>query len=159
MSFKYEGGEAEAKDANKEEKQDWAEMSNDEEEEQAPKEEEKVEEKPVPKKIIPPGKKGTKNVRGDYVVSTIDIPDMRTGMKQGAENAADDDDSSSDEGYGDEEEPAKEEVKVEEAKVEGKYLCSIGFHFRFRFWSVIYICLLLNLTYNHFYFCSTKKID
>ena len=52
MSFKYEGGEAEAKDANKEEKQDWAEMSNDEEEEQAPKEEEKVEEKPVPKKII-----------------------------------------------------------------------------------------------------------
>ena len=32
------------------------------------------------KKKIPPTKKGNKNERGDYVVTTIDIPDMRTGI-------------------------------------------------------------------------------
>lgn len=112
----------EAKEANKDEKQDWAEMSNDEDDEpnQAAKEEEKVEEKKEVKKVIPPAKKGSKNARGDYVVTTIDIPDMRTGMRDAKDNA-EESDSDSDEGYGDEDEP-KEEKKVEEVKVESKYI-------------------------------------
>ena len=120
MSEKVE----EIKEVNKDEKQDWAEMSNDEEEEAQPaREEEKVEEIKVVKKIIPPAKKGHKNTRGDYVVTTIDIPDMRTGLSKGGENKNADSDSSSDEGYGDEEAPVKEvAAKVEEVKKEGKYL-------------------------------------
>jgi hypothetical protein len=30
----------------------------------------------------PPTKKGVKNDRGDYVVTSIDIPDMRTGVSK-----------------------------------------------------------------------------
>ena len=34
----------------------------------------------------PPTKKGIKNDRGDYVVTSIDIPDMRTGVSKKNEN-------------------------------------------------------------------------
>lgn len=94
-------------------------MSNEEDEEAQETREEapKVEEV---KKVIPPAKKGTKNVRGDYVVTTIDIPDMRTGLKEGRnKNALIESDSDSDEGYGEEEEAVVEDKK-EEVKVEGK---------------------------------------
>ena len=40
----------------------------------------------VSKPLPPPTKKGVKNDRGDYVVSTIDIPDMRTGVSKMNEN-------------------------------------------------------------------------
>lgn len=57
----------------------WAEMSDGEDAEQ---EEEKV--APAePKKNIPVPKKGTKNKGGDYVVTKIDIPDFRDGIKKG----------------------------------------------------------------------------
>ena len=75
--------------------------------------------KKEPKKKVPPTKKGTKNDRGDYVITTIDIPDMRTGVSK-SEKMQVISDSDSDSGYGDEDEP-KEEKKVEEAPAkEGK---------------------------------------
>jgi adenosylmethionine-8-amino-7-oxononanoate aminotransferase len=48
-------------------------------------------------------KKGVKNVRGDYIVTKIEIPDIRD--KKDGENKKQEteEDSSSDEGYGDEE--------------------------------------------------------
>lgn len=59
-------------------KQDWAEMSDGEEPEQETKDEEKAK-ITIKKKKIPAAQKGFKNDRGDYVVTTINIPDMRTG--------------------------------------------------------------------------------
>jgi hypothetical protein len=59
----------------------WAEMSDGEDAEQ---EEEKV--APVEKKVIPVPKKGTKNKGGDYVVTAIDIPDFRDGVRKGTTN-------------------------------------------------------------------------
>tara|TARA_B110000503_G_C7051761_1_gene372648 strand:- start:726 stop:848 length:123 start_codon:yes stop_codon:yes gene_type:complete len=38
----------------------------------------------VPKKIIPPTKKGIKNDKGDYIVTSFNIADERTGIKRGA---------------------------------------------------------------------------
>ena len=61
-------------------KKDWAEMSDGEEPEQEAKDEEKAK-ITIKKKKIPAAQKGFKNDRGDYVVTTINIPDMRTGMK------------------------------------------------------------------------------
>lgn len=82
-----------AKDQKKEAK-DWADMSDDEEDGKlnATKEEKKVEkkaeeEKPVEKKYIPPTKKGTKNKRGDYVVTSINVVDTRTGIKDKEQEA------------------------------------------------------------------------
>ena len=60
----------------------WAEMSDGEDAEQ---EEEKVQ-STEPKKNIPVPKKGTKNKGGDYVVTKIDIPDLRDGIKKGTSN-------------------------------------------------------------------------
>lgn len=59
------------------------------------------------KKKIPPPKKGTKNDRGDYVVTTIDIPDMRTGLKDNKEKLLIPD-SDSDSGYDDEDDKKEE---------------------------------------------------
>jgi len=56
----------------------WAEMSDGDDGEQ---EEEKVAAPVEPKKYIPPARKGTKNKGGDYVVTTLDIPDFRDGIK------------------------------------------------------------------------------
>lgn len=61
-------------------KKDWAEMSDGEEPEQEAKDEEKAK-ITIKKKKVPAAQKGFKNDRGDYVVTTINIPDMRTGMK------------------------------------------------------------------------------
>ena len=67
-------------------KTNWAEMEDDEGEEEAKGDEEKKEdqkeEEQEPKKVIPPPMKGTKNKQGDYVVTTIDIPDTRDGIKK-----------------------------------------------------------------------------
>ena len=95
----------------------WADMSdNGEEEEEEKQQEAAVEEKPKVKKPI----KGTKNKDGDYVVTTIDIPDMRTGVKAEKTGAAAAmADESSDEEYDEEEDTAKETPAVEEKK-EGK---------------------------------------
>lgn len=40
----------------------------------------------VAKPKPPPTKKGVKNDRGDYVVTSIDIPDMRTGVSKNHAN-------------------------------------------------------------------------
>ena len=53
------------------------------------------------KKVIPPTKKGYKNKGGDYVVSSIFIPDMREGMREDKAQEVESD-SDSFEGYGDE---------------------------------------------------------
>lgn len=113
---------------------DWAEMSDDNGDEnetdvkktdqevndQAKEGEQAEEEKPKMKKI--PGKKGVKNAQGDYVVTSIDIPDHRSGMKKKNENGENEEsDSSSDEGYGDEDDAPVEAKPVEKTK-EGKYL-------------------------------------
>ena len=92
----------------------WAEMSDEhvDEDEQIEVEVEK------PKKIKP-AKKGTKNRDGDYVITTLDIPDMRTGMREAKEKTglAAEIDSDSDTEY--DEEDDNKEAAVEE-KVEGK---------------------------------------
>lgn len=85
-------------------------------------EEEKVAAPVEPKKFIPPPKKGTKNKGGDYVVTTLDIPDFRDGIKD-KKKEAQESDSDSDEGYGDEDEPAKETNQEATPAVEGKYTC------------------------------------
>merc|ERR1711935_896803 len=75
-----------------------------------------------PKKVIPPPMKGTKNKGGDYVVTSIDIPDLRDGVKSKAAQM-EEDDSDRDEGYDDEDdEPVKEEAvaQKEEVKTEKK---------------------------------------
>ena len=102
-------------DAEEKKTDNWAEMSDGEEHDQE-EEAEAVESKP--KKFIPPPKKGTKNKQGDYVVTKLDIPDFRDGVKERDENN-EDDDSSSDEGYGDEDD-TNNTKPVETAAVEGK---------------------------------------
>lgn len=50
------------------------------------------------------GQKGFKNKDGDYVVTTIDIPDMRTGVKSKDEDDKEaEDESDSDDEYDEEE--------------------------------------------------------
>lgn len=61
------------KDQKKKAGQDWAEMSDGEEEEEQQEQTQNVEKD---KKKVPAAKKGFKNDRGDYVVTTIDLPDM-----------------------------------------------------------------------------------
>ena len=60
-------------------------MSNDEDDDQPAEQEAQPEEaqpKEEEKKVyIPPTKKGFKNKQGDYVVTTINIPDTREGLK------------------------------------------------------------------------------
>ena len=103
-----------------EKKKDWAEMSDGEEPEAEAKEEEKAK-ITIKKKKIPAAQKGFKNERGDYVVTTINIPDMRTGVnKNDEEGGQAEDSSSSDEGYGDEDDNKEEQKEVVEDKKEGK---------------------------------------
>ena len=101
-------------------KKDWAEMSDGEEPEADAKEDEKAK-ITIKKKKIQAAQKGFKNDRGDYVVTTINIPDMRTGVNKKDEDGQEVDESDSDSGY-DEEDDAKEEKKAEVSeKKEGKY--------------------------------------
>jgi len=104
-------------DAVKEEKpktDNWAEMSDNDAEEQ-PEENEEVKKEHVikpAKKKVPAEQKGIKNARGDYVVTSIDIPDLRAGVKKdkdGNDQAEDDDDTDTE--Y-DEEDDAKETTQV-----------------------------------------------
>ena len=91
----------------------WAEMSDEAHEEQAAQEEEKNHViKPAQK--IPAAQKGKKNKQGDYIVTTIDIPDIRAEKKEGDESSEDGSDSDTE--Y-DEEDDVK--APVEEVK-EGK---------------------------------------
>lgn len=88
-------------------------MSNDEDEDQ-PNEQETQPEQAEPKEevkkpYIPPTKKGFKNDKGDYVVTSINIPDLRDGLKDKKETRQIESDSDSDEGYGDEDEPAQQQ--------------------------------------------------
>ena len=101
-------------------KKDWAEMSDGEEPETETKEEEKAK-ITIKKKKIPAAQKGFKNDRGDYVVTTINIPDMRSGINKQDEDGEPVESSDTESGY-DEEEDTKEEAKAVEApKKEGKY--------------------------------------
>ena len=103
-----------------EQKKDWAEMSDGEEPEQEAQQEDKAK-VTVKKKKVPAAQKGFKNDRGDYVVTTINIPDMRTGVAKKNEDGQEVEDSDSDTGY-DEEDDTKEEKKAAvEEKKEGKY--------------------------------------
>ena len=58
-------------------KKEWAEMSDDEQE--YDNNEQEVQVKKEKKKKIPQAKKGFKNDRGDYVVTSIFVPDLRQG--------------------------------------------------------------------------------
>ena len=105
----------ENKDETKKE-DNWAEMSDNEEEPEQPVEEKQHVIKPAKKKI-PAAQKGTKNSHGDYVVASIDIPDMRTGLKKDDDGKVIEDDSDSDTEYDDE-----DDQNEAPAKEEGKYL-------------------------------------
>ena len=106
-------------------------MSDDAEEEDQ-QQEEKQHTIKVVKKKIPPTVKGTKNSQGDYVVTTIDIPDIRTGIKKDGGEVNDEDESDSDTEY-DDEDDTKETAAVEESKT-GKY--NYKFEVRIHF----YVC-------------------
>ena len=99
-------------------KKDWAEMSDGEEPEADAKEDEKAK-ITIKKKKIQAAQKGFKNDRGDYVVTTINIPDMRTGVAKEGEDGEPADDSDSDTSYGEEEE--KPQPVANPAKTEGKF--------------------------------------
>lgn len=101
-----------------EQKKDWAEMSDGEEPEaDAAEDKAKI---TIKKKKVPAAQKGFKNDRGDYVVTSINIPDMRTGVNKKDEDGQPVEESDSDTEY-DEEDDSKEEKKATEAsKKEGK---------------------------------------
>ena len=69
--------------------------------------------------MIPKAKKGTKNDKGDYIVTSFVIEDTRIGMKKDNDNNEEDEEDS-DDFYGDEDDK-KEETKKEAAPVKGKY--------------------------------------
>jgi hypothetical protein len=98
-------------------KKDWAEMEDDEdpeadaEREQADAEKAAKKEK---KKRIPQAKKGFKNDRGDYVVTSIVVPDLRAGGE--AKEKKDEDSSSSETEYDDEDDSKDQKQPKEEAK-------------------------------------------
>ena len=73
---------------------------------------------PIKKKKIPAAQKGFKNKQGDYVVTKIDIPDMRTGVNK-TEDGEPVEESDEDTEY-DEEDDTKEETKKTEAVNQGK---------------------------------------
>ena len=114
--------EGEKDQAKTDQKKDWAEMSDvDEDNEHADDAQKKEEDKEKPKKKIP-AKKGFKNDRGDYVVTTIDIPDMRTGMRKEGGNAAGGEETDSDSVYDDEDDTKEQQqAATEEKKEESKY--------------------------------------
>jgi|TARA_B110001450_G_C17554563_1_gene454110 hypothetical protein len=73
------------------EKKDWAEMEDDNDSDKDA-EEEQVQVKKEKKKKIPQAKKGFKNDRGDYVVTSIVVPDLRvTEKKEKLEESSDSD--------------------------------------------------------------------
>ena len=100
----------------KDKQANWADMSDGEEEsaQQLQKEEKKEEKKPVP-----PEQKGMKNSRGDYVVTSIDIPDMRGGVKKDGSGTAEAEQASDSDTEYDEEDDQKEQAPADEKK-EGK---------------------------------------
>lgn len=81
------------------EKKDWAEMEDDEDPE-ADAEREQAEVKKEKKKKVPQAKKGFKNDRGDYVVTSIVVPDLRVGANKKEKKEESESDSES--GYDDE---------------------------------------------------------
>ena len=66
-------------------------------------EESKKTEQPKPVRV-PNAKKGIKNVRGDYIVTKIEIPDIKSKKDGENKNKESEEESSSDEGYGEEDE-------------------------------------------------------
>ena len=111
----------EKEEVKKDKKQDWAEMSDDEAAVAEGQEDEADKSKAEkPKKKIQ-GKKGFKNERGDYVVTSIDIPDMRTGVKKDGDGDKVESESDSDDVYDDEDDEKDNAPKVEEKKAEGKW--------------------------------------
>lgn len=76
-----------------------------------------------PKKVKP-AQKGTKNKEGDYIVTSIDIPDNRTGIKKGEEGAAGEgeEEEDSDTEYDEEDDTKEAQAVPEETKQEGKYI-------------------------------------
>jgi hypothetical protein len=99
MATQEEQNKNKAGEADGDKKQEWAEMSDDQQSEEEEKVVEKVVEKPKP----PPARKGKKNSNGDYIVQTFEIEDLRDGLRASKKaNQSSDDESSSDDGYGDE---------------------------------------------------------
>ena len=92
--------EKSAADEKQAEKKDWAEMEDDEDPE-ADAEREQAEVKKEKKKKVPQAKKGFKNDRGDYVVTSIVVPDLRVGANK-KEKKEQESDSDSESGYDDE---------------------------------------------------------
>ena len=95
------------------EKKDWAEMEDDNESDKDA-EEEQVQVKKEKKKKIPQAKKGFKNDRGDYVVTSIVVPDLRAGTE--AKEKKNEDSSSSETEYDDEDDSKDQKQPKEEAK-------------------------------------------
>jgi hypothetical protein len=95
------------KKENKKNTENWAEMSDNDADEQ-------LEEEAKKDHTIKPAKKTKefKNSRGDYVVTAIDIPDMRTGMKNKDEDGEAVEDSSDSDTEYDEEDDTKEQAPV-----------------------------------------------
>ena len=108
----------------KQDKKNWAEMSDDEGDEQLNENKEAAKEEGQKNHVIkqkskaadvPPPVKGVKNSRGDYIVSTINIIDNVV-KKEKTEDEEESDTES--EGYGDEDDAQEQEQQVEETKEE-----------------------------------------
>ena len=97
-------------------KKDWAEMSDGEEPETVP-EEEKA--KITVKKRNPKPVKGFKNAGGDYIVTTINVVDTRSGVKA-EEDKAQESESDSDDVYDDEDDSKEEAKQAKQESKEGK---------------------------------------
>ena len=101
------------KDETNQKADNWAEMSDGDQEEEVEQDQQK---EAKPKKKVPPAQKGVKNSQGDYVVTSIDIPDMRTGVKKDGEGKdVAESESDSDTEY-DEEDDQNETNQVEEVE-------------------------------------------
>mmetsp|Transcript_16299 Transcript_16299/g.25184 ORF Transcript_16299/g.25184 Transcript_16299/m.25184 type:complete len:106 (-) Transcript_16299:587-904(-) len=98
-------------------KKDWAEMSDEEEHEVAAKEEGDKPQHTIKQSKKKTQQKGFKNDRGDYVVTSILIPELQKKEKKAEES--EEEESDSDEGY-DEEDDTKEQAQANAAAAKGK---------------------------------------
>ena len=92
-------------------------MSDDNEQDEVEQQKTEEEKSHTIKQAKKPKQQGTKNERGDYVVTSIDIPDMRSGIKKDEHGNEVANDSDSDTEYDDEDDQKESTpVVVEEVK-------------------------------------------
>jgi len=100
------------------EEDNWAEMSDGEQQPEVVDEKQHTIKTQVKKKNP---NKGFKNRDGDYVVTTIDIQDSRTGIKKDKDGEEDEEDETDSDTEYDDEDDEQKPAEVEEETKEGKF--------------------------------------